>query len=156
LNFILEILDLATNTNVEKYLPHYSNIEAPQSLGKQLSEKIREQFSVQIKDLLQKLNEEKAQEDKLYTLVQERGFASVKNIGDLSDIKQRIDALEGELSRLYGQIIKQYQTAVLSLSIVFIFIIPLFFVLLLALILWHNKKSQFVKIRRLIFDAETH
>lgn len=156
LNFILEILDLATNTNVEKYLPHYSNIEAPQSLGKQLSEKIRGQFSVQIKDLLQKLNEEKAQEDKLYTLVQERGFASVKNIGDLSDIKQRIDALEGELSRLYGQIIKQYQTAVLSLSIVFIFIIPLFFVLLLALILWHNKKSQFVKIRRLISDAETH
>ena len=107
---------------------------------------------------LDELDKQKAsllqKKENFYSLLASQGYASVKNIGDISKIEQSIDETESHLYQIQSNIASTYQTSIMIITLVLIFAVPAVLLILLFAGMLIGKKRKQQKIRRLL-DATT-
>ncbi len=154
--FLLQLFDSISQNNIESSLSYRFYPLNTSSIGNAILNVVREYYTEQIKLLKQNIEKFKIQKNAFYENVQSRGFASIQNIGDISSIEQKLDENEAELYKIKSQIAYSYQSAIMIVTICFIFVIPLILLCLLFLCIWSRNKLNLNKIRSLIDDVKKY
>ena len=151
--FFLRLLDFATNENIEEQLPYRHYTVNVSSIGNALFNNVNDKYAGLITQLQQKIEKYQQKQINLNTTLQHQGFASVKNIGDISHIAQTLDETQDELNRTKAIIADEAQTIIVGLTLLLVFIIPGLMLLALAIIITLSKKYKSKRIRRLMKNA---
>ena len=153
--FLLRLMAYATDSPVEKYLTYHHYISNSTSIGNNILSGIKERYATQTKQFEEQIETLQNKQNNIRNTLVQKGYASVKNIGNLSDIAQRLDETQDNLRRLKAQILGEYQTVIATLTIILVLVIPVFLLLLMALWLMFFNRVKLQKLRRLIQDAKT-
>ena len=151
--FFLRLLDFATNENIETQLSYRHYTVNVSSIGNALFNNVNDKYAGVIKELQQKIEKYQQKQINLKNTLHHQGFASVKNIGDISHIAQTLDETQDELNHTKAIIADEAQTIIVGLTLLLVFIIPGLMLLLLAIIITFSKKYKSKRIRRLMKNA---
>lgn len=152
--FLLRILDDASNLNIENKLNYNNNyVVNASSISMRIYNAVKEQYKNKLDNVLEDINIYQSKHDEFYNILDTQGFVSVKSIGNISDIQQKLDDAKNELNKITATILAEYKSLVMILSLFIIFVIPFIFVVLLAIIITFYKKLKLRKIRRLLNNA---
>ncbi len=154
--FLLRLMDYATGENREAGLAYRHYAINKSSIGNAILQDIRNRYNAETKQIENKLNAYKQQKENFYNTLKSRGFASVKNIGDISSIEQNIETYEDELYKTRAMVAKDYQTVIAGLTAFLILAVPTMLLVLLLLLSVFFRRIKQRKIRRLMSYAETH
>ncbi len=152
--FMQRLMSYITNSKSEDMIRyHHYNLNFL-SIGKAIINHINERY----KDTLQKLqniiDENQKKRDDFYGVLHTKKFASVKNIGDMSKIEQKIEETTDELNRTKAMIGNDYKNIILGLTIILILVFPFIFLGIMFIVLLVLKTFKFKKIGRLINNAK--
>lgn len=151
--FFLRLMDFATNENIETLLPYRHYTVNVSSIGNAIFNNVNEKYADALQEYREKIEKYEQKQINLNGILQQQGFASVKNIGDITHIAQIIDETRDELNRTKAIIADETQTVVIGLTLLLIFIIPGALLLMLGFVLVLLKRYKSKKIRRLIDNA---
>lgn len=154
--FLLQLFDSISQNNIESSLSYRFYALNTSSIGNAILNTIRDYYTEQIKLLEQNIEKFEIQKNAFYENVKSRGFASIKNIGDISSIEQNLDESETELYKIKSQIAYSYQSTIMLITICFVFVIPFILLCLLFLCIWTRNKLKLNKIRSLINDSKKY
>ena len=87
-------------------------------------------------------------------MLNSKGFASVKNIGELSKFEQAIDEAEDKLNETHALIAKDYQSIIVGLTGVLILVFPLIYLIIMMGILTLCRKTRQKKILEAINNVK--
>lgn len=152
----LRLMAFATNESVENNLTYRHYAVNLSSIGNAVLSGIKERYAEQTKALQKQIDTYSEKEDKLKAVLVRKGYASVKNLGNLSDMAQHLEEAKDNLNKLKATILNEYQTIIATLTVILIFIIPFMLLLLMACVLAVFKKIKSQKIRRLIQNASSY
>ena len=116
---------------------------------------MKERYSKKLDTLQKKLDKYKDKQANMQVILSQKGFSSVKDIGNLSDIIQHADEVQDEMSKLKSLLANEYQMLVVVITTVLVLVFPLIALFLLAIILIIFKKLHYRKIRRFLANAQT-
>ena len=150
--FMLRLLDFATNSNIETDIIYRHYLISAFSIGNTILSQVKEKYSKVVEQLEEKIAITKNKRDSFYDVLKAKGFASVKNIGELSEFEQIIDETEDELNKTKLLIANEYQTIIIGFTGFLILVIPLFYLVLLFIILSIYKKLKLQKFREAMDD----
>lgn len=153
--YMLKILDDATNNNIENKLVYNKYNINNASIGIRLFNTIKDQHKEKMNKISDEIMLYSMKKDEFYDILKNQGFLSVKNIGNISDIQQKLDDAVNELNKISALIFSEYKALILYISMLIIFVIPFLFLLALAIVITIQKKRKFNKIWRLINDDKT-
>jgi hypothetical protein len=122
------------------------------SIGNKILSQVKERYKDKIAQLENKIEEYMNKRDVFYNVLNAKGFASVKNIGELSEFEQTIDEATSELNKTKLLIAKEYQSIIISFTLILIFGGLIFCVGLLFGILSISKKLKQKKFKEAIND----
>ena len=151
--FFLRLLDFATGENIERLLPYRHYTINVSSIGNAIFNNVNEKYADVLHEFEKKIETYQQKQISIQDTLQQQGFASVKNIGDISHIAQTIDETQDELNHTKAVIADEAQTIVVGLTLLLVFVIPGFLLLMLAITIILFKKYKSKKIRRLIDNA---
>jgi len=151
--FFLRLIDYATAENIEQRLPYRHYTINVSSIGNSLFNGVNERYTDILKDLQDKISKYEAKQLHLQDTLNQQGFASVKNIGDISNIAQVLDETKDDLNRTKAHIAEEAQTIVVGLTFLIVFIVPCLLLIMMAAVIALFKKYKSRKIRRLINNA---
>ena len=151
--FILRLIDYAAAENIEQRLPYRHYTINVSSIGNSLFNGVNERYTDILKDLQDKISKYEAKQLHLQDTLNQQGFASVKNIGDISNIAQVLDKTKDDLNRTKAHIAEEAQTIVVGLTFLIVFIVPCLLLIMMAAVIALFKKYKSRKIRRLINNA---
>ena len=152
--FFLRLMDYATGNDVEKFLTYRHYALNTSSIGNAILANIRNSYAQQSDELDKQKASLLQKKENFYSLLASQGYASVKNIGDISKIEQSIDETESHLYQIQSNIASTYQTSIMIITLVLIFAVPAVLLILLFAGMLIGKKRKQQKIRRLL-DATT-
>ena len=147
-------MDYATGNDVEKFLTYRHYALNTSSIGNAILANIRNSYAQQSDELDKQKASLLQKKENFYSLLASQGYASVKNIGDISKIEQSIDETESHLYQIQSNIASTYQTSIMIITLVLIFAVPAVLLILLFAGMLIGKKRKQQKIRRLL-DATT-
>lgn len=151
--FFLRLFDFATDENIEKLLPYRHYTVNVSSIGNAIFNNVNEKYGDVLQELQEKIEKYEQKQINIQDTLRHQGFASVKNIGDISHIAQTIDETRDEFNHIKAMIAEDAQTIVIGLTLLLVFIIPGFLLLVLAIFIILFRKHKSKKIRRLIDNA---
>lgn len=151
--FFLRLFDFATDENIEKLLPYRHYTINVSSIGNAIFNNVNEKYADVLQQLQDKVDMYEQKQNSIHDTLQHQGFASVKNIGDISHIAQTIDETRDELNHTKAVIAEEAQTIVVGLTVLLVFIIPFFLLLILAILIVLFRKHKSKKIRELMDNA---
>ena len=152
--FFLRLLSYAAGDKVENTLSYRHYPLNTASIGNAVLAYIRQSYNADIKQYEDKKASLLRQKEKFYDVLSSQGYASVKNIGDISHIEQDLNETESKLYQIKSEIASYYQTVIMSITLILLFAVPAF--LLVFLLLGISKRYKQYKIRRLIDVAKTY
>ena len=147
--FLLKLIDLAVNGNIENDLIYKHYNKNPESIGIALQNNVKKKFDEKRKVLEKKLTDLQNDKDAFYFALREHGYVSAKNIGDISKVEQNIEKIKMELDQMQSIIFSEYQTSVILFTLYIIFVIPLFALIILFTFTHLFKLAKLKKIRSL-------
>ena len=100
------------------------------------------------------VNGNKRKKEQFYNVLNAKGFASVKNIGELSKFEQVIDEAEDKLNETHALIAKDYQSVIVGLTGVLILVFPLIYLIIMMGILTLCRKVRLKKILEAINNVK--
>ena len=152
--FFLRLLSYAAGDKVENTLSYRHYPLNTASIGNAVLAYIRQSYNADIKQYEDKKASLLRQKEKFYDVLSSQGYASVKNIGDISHIEQDLNETESKLYQIKSEIASYYQSVIMSITLILLFAVPAF--LLVFLLLGISKRYKQYKIRRLIDVAKTY
>ncbi len=152
--FFLRLLSYATGEKVENTLTYRHYPLNTASIGNAVLAYIRKSYDTNIKQQEDKKVSLLRQKEKFYDVLYSQGYASVKNIGDISLIEQELNETESKLYQIKSEIAAYYQTVIMGITLILFLAVPA--ILLIFLLLGISKKYKRYKIRRLIDVAKTY
>ncbi len=150
--FMIRLLDFATNSNIESDISYRHYLISAFSIGNTILSQVKEKYSKDIKILEEKLVTTQNKRDNFYNVLTAKGFASVKNIGELSEFEQIIDETEDELNKTKLLIASEYQTIIVGFTAFLILVVPFVYLILLFIVLSIYKKLKLQKFREAMND----
>ncbi len=150
--FILNLTDEATGSNTENGMAYRRYPVNLSSIGYAISDAVKKKYAAQIADLTRQAESYRQKNGKFANLLKNNGFSSIKQVGNINNITQKIDEITDELNRIQRMINIEYKNHIAALTVFIIFIIPFITLMLLRLILFCIRKRRLSKIRRLIND----
>ena len=152
----LRLMAFATGESAENNLTYRHYAVNLSSIGNTILRGIKERYAEQTNALQKQIDTYSEKENKLKNVLTQKGYASVRNIGNLSDMAQRLEEAQDNLNKLKAAILNEYQTIIATLTLILVLVIPFLLLLLMALILTVCKKIKSQKIRRLIQNASSY
>lgn len=150
--FLMRLVSYVSNSNIEENIKYRHYVLNYKSIGNVISSQIRKKYEDKLKSLKETLEINQNKKERFYEVLGVKKFASIKNIGDLSQIEQVIDETENEINKYNALIGNEYQNMILVLTIILIFVFPLIYIVLLFGILTIYKNYKHKVIRRLCND----
>ena len=154
--FLLRLFDFAANANIENSLSYNHYALNKSSIGNAILDYINQYHKDQIQKLEANIRLYNKRKEDFYNNLKSRGFASIKNIGDISSIEQKIDENQNQLYKIKSDIARDYQSAIMIFTVILTFVVPLLILGILIIFNISMKKIRVQKIRRLIDAAQTH
>lgn len=154
--FILRLLDYISGSSVESSLNYRHYAVNSFSIGNAVLAGVKERYKNITKELEDKISGLNSQKSAIYNKLDMQGFASVKNIGDISEISQNLEEAEDKLNQTKAMIVKEYQNIIVSITFVLICIFPLALLLIAVFIRGFYKRRKRLRIRRLVANVDTH
>ncbi len=151
--FLLKLLDYATGNNCEKDIEYRHYLVNYSSIGKALLNQLKGLYEEEKTLLEEKLAKYKEKKNSFYASLNVKGFATIKNLGDYSEIEQIIDETEDSINKINLSIGNDYKTIISILTFILILVLPLFYVLILFFVINFYKKKTIAKIRKEINNA---
>ena len=151
--FLLRLLDYATNSNYEKGIEYRHFAINYSSIGNSVLKQIKDIYKEKKETLEKKLAEYTKKKEIFYSSLSAKGFATIKNLGDYSEIEQIIDETEDSINKINLSIGNDYKTIISVLTFILILILPMCYILILFLIVNLYKKKTITKIRKEISNA---
>ncbi|MBR5154126.1 MAG: Gldg family protein [Alphaproteobacteria bacterium] len=144
--FFLRLLNFVSGNNVEDNIRYRHFKINSSSIGNAILSHVKEKYEAQMQELEEKLSLYLAKKENFYAVLNAKGFASVKNLGELSEFEQIIDETDNELSKMKALVAKDYQTIIVGLTIILILFFPLIYVVIMIGILTIFRKTKQRKI----------
>ncbi len=154
--FLLNLFDFALDEQVETKLSYRRYVINVSSIGDALYNSVKERYAEKLDTLQKKLDKYKNQQTSMQTILAQKGFSSIKDIGNFGDISQQADEVQDEINKLKSLLANDYQTLVFIITAFLVLIFPLISLLLLAIVLIIFRKLYYRKIRRLLTNAQTN
>lgn len=154
--FLLRLFDFAAESQIEKSLTYNHYALNKSSIGNAILDYINQYYKDQIQELEDNIKRYTTRKEHFYDSLKARGFASIKNIGDISSIEQKLDENKNQLYKIKSEIAQYYQSAIMIFTVFFTFGIPLLLLGFLIILNVFVKKIRLKKIRRLIDASQTH
>lgn len=154
--FVLRLMDYATNSHVDDKLSYRHYLVNPSSIGITIFNMIQKRYDEKMQNLNLKLAEQNQKRNDLKNMMLNKGYASVKHIGNINSLTQKTDEIIDEINRTRQLISQEYQNYIAALTVLLILIIPGGLLLLLWLGILGMKRYRLNKVRRLITNAKTH
>ena len=154
--FLLRLFDFAANSNIESSLAYNHYTLSTSSIGNAIFNYISKYYEPQITQIEQNIQLYTSQKENFYNSLKARGFASIKNIGDISSIEQKLDENRNQLYKIKSIIAQYYQSAIMTFTIALTFGVLLLLLGILVILNVAIKKIRLKKIRRLINASQTH
>ncbi len=154
--FLLRLFDFAANANIEESLSYNHYALNKSSIGNAILDYINQYHKDQIQKLEANIKLYTERKEAFYHNLKSRGFASIKNIGDISSIEQKIDENQNQLYKIKSDIAHYYQSAIMIFTVILTFGVPLLILGILIIFNISMKKIRVQKIRRLIDASQTH
>ena len=151
--FLLNLLDFATQENIEKHLSYRHFALNHSSIGHAILSSIKSRYAAKMNEIKAQLSDYQKQQQELKNIITGQGYASAKNFENIGSIAQNIDEKKDELNKFNALILNDYQFIVLAVSALLIFIIPALILLLMAVILYIIRRMNLKKIGRIVEDA---
>lgn len=153
---LLRLMAFATGESAENHLSYRHYAVNLSSVGNAILSGVKERYAEQTKALQKQIDTYSEKENKLKNVLVQKGYASVKNIGNLSDMAQHLEEAKDNLNKLKATILSEYQTIIATLTVILVLVIPLALLILLALVLAIFRKIKSQRIRRLIQNASSY
>jgi len=153
--FLVRLIDQAAGGGLETGLSYKPFNRHRESIGNILLHYIQEHYQSELDTLNKKLADYQQRKQHFYDTLKDRGFASVKNIGDISGIEQICDETENKIHQIKAAIANDYQTLTAIFTLVIILGIPFVLIIVLLLLVKASQYLAHKKLRRLIRNAET-
>ena len=154
--FLLRLFDFAATANIEESLSYNHYALNKSSIGNAILDYINQYHKDQIQKLEANIKLYTERKEAFYHNLKSRGFASIKNIGDISSIEQKIDENQNQLYKIKSDIAHYYQSAIMIFTVILTFGVPLLILGILIIFNISMKKIRVQKIRRLIDASQTH
>jgi len=151
--FILRILDYATDEQIENKLSYRHYILNSSSIGNAILKGIKERYEQKSKEFEEELDKYDQKQQRLRHIFAEQGFASAKNMEDMNSIVKHVEEAQNNLNKIKSLIISEYQTIIMTFTVIIIFVIPALLLLIMAVIIYISRKVKSKKIRSLMEDA---
>ncbi len=148
--FLLRLMNYATNNDNETNIRYRHFMINSSSIGNAILTQVKKHYSNDMKKLEKKLSEYKQKKETFYDKLNAKGFASVKNIGDLSEIEQIIDETEDQINKIKSLIADDYQIIIMGLTFILILIFPFIYIIILLVCLVILNKLKQKKIREVM------
>ena len=146
--FLLRLLDYATNSNYDKDITYRHYSVNYSSIGNSVFNQIKERYKKEKEALELKLSEYSKKRETFYSSLNLKGFTTIKNLGDYSEIEQIIDETEDEINKVNLSISNDYQTIISIMTFILILVLPLFYILILFIIITLYKRRAITHIRK--------
>lgn len=153
--FFLRLMDFAVGGEVENHLVYRHYAVNVSSIGNAILNNIKIRYTNIINDLKQAIDLQTKKQNDIHLTLANQGYASVKNIGDLSEITQNIEELEDEISRIKNVISSDYRSVIGGITFGLIVVIPFVILLILALVNGFYQRYHSQKIRRIMHYAKS-
>ena len=150
--FVIQLLDNATNRNIESMLDYKYFAVNQSSIGNAIYSTVEKKYKDSIEQLEKTLADTNKKKSDFTNLIINQGFASVKNIGNINEIEYSIDDTTNQINKVKRLMFEDYQHIVMGFTILIIFIIPLVFLVLLCMYIAIYRKCKFRKIRRIMIN----
>lgn len=151
--FMLRLLDFTTNSTYEKDIQYRHYSVNYSSIGNSVLDHIKNRYKTQKDALEKKLQEYKDIKNNFYSSLTLKGFATMKNLGDYSEIEQVIDETEDSISKINLAIGNDYKMIISAITFVLVLALPVFYILILFIIINFCKKRTITKIRKEVNNA---
>ena len=148
--FILRLLDVASKNNKETSIEYKVFNANVGSIGNAVLKTVQKIKQKRLDELQENLNKYTKKKENFYSLLNTKGFASVKNIGDINKIEQAIEEAQNELNKEKSLINNKYLDTISVFTVVIIFGMPLIFLFLMFLSITIAQIINKRKIRRLM------
>lgn len=150
--FMLNLLDSATNSEFEKTAVYRQTKINQTSIGLVILDSIRQRYNSEISNLTQQLDGYHQKSKNFTETIKNNGFSSIRQIGNINNITQKIDKITDELNNIQKTIQTKYEHKTAGLTALLMLAIPFIMLALLWIILWSIQKCRLSKIRRLTND----
>ncbi|MBQ8750371.1 MAG: Gldg family protein [Alphaproteobacteria bacterium] len=148
--FFLRLMNYATDSDNETGVRYRHFMINSSSIGNAVLAQIKQRYDTVMNELKEKLTLHKQKKETFYDKLNAQGFASVKNIGDLSEIEQIIDETEDQINKTKSLIASDYQLIIMGLTFVLILVFPFIYIILLFIILMILNKVKQKKIKEVM------
>lgn len=152
--FFLRLLNFTTNSHIEDDLRYRHYQTNSSSIGNAILSHVKEKYGNVVAELEEKIATNKRKKEQFYNVLNAKGFASVKNIGELSKFEQVIDEAEDKLNETHALIAKDYQSVIVGLTGVLILVFPLIYLIIMMGILTLCRKVRLKKILEAINNVK--
>lgn len=150
--FILNLLDNATNSGIEEGMAYRRYSVNQTSIGLYILNFIKERYADQIAKLTQQAESYRKRSNDFANILKNKEFSSIRQMGNINKIAQKIDEIIDELNRFQKMINTEYELYTANLTVLLMLIMPFIMLSLLWIILWGIQKRKLAKIRRLTDD----
>lgn len=148
--FFLRLMNYATDNDNETDVRYRHFMINSSSIGNAVLAQIKQRYDIVMNELEEKLTSHKQKKETFYDKLNAQGFASVKNIGDLSEIEQVIDETEDQINKTKSLIASDYQVIIMGLTFVLILVFPFIYIILLFIVLMILNKVKQKKIKEVM------
>ena len=149
---LLQLLDNATKRGIEHKLDYRYFAINPSSIGNAIYSTVENNYKDRIEKLENELENTNKKKTDFTKFLITQGFASIKDVGDINEIEFSIDDTTNQINKLKRSMFADYQHIIIGFTLLIIFIIPLVFLVLLALIISFYRKHKIKYIRRIALN----
>ena len=148
--FILRLLDYALQENVESFISYKHSPSNILSIGQRILASVKDSYHEKIEYLQQQIKIFEHKQEQISPLSIINGQITARNFGETYNAVQSLEEAQDKLGQIYTSIFHEYELFITTLSLFLIVIVPVFFLFMLAVLLFILRKRKLYRIRRLI------